>query len=128
MCVYECVCLHLFDCLAHSLTDSLTLPNTHTLIHSYLYFHKAPNAKEFHVETVDKLKGLHLFDCLRANKSTSAWGVEVRVPFLDRDFLDTAMTINAEDKMIRKVGLCVCVSGFNRSMLLSSSNSTNTYL
>lgn len=59
--------------------------------------------REFHQETVDKLKALHLYDCLRANKATSAWGVEVRVPFLDRDFLDVAMTINPEDKMIKKV-------------------------
>lgn len=65
----------------------------------YLYFHKAPSPKDFHQETVRKLKGLHLFDCLRANKSTSAWGVEARVPFLDRDFLDTAMTMDPIQKM-----------------------------
>ncbi|WP_444996979.1 asparagine synthase B [Aliikangiella sp. IMCC44359] len=65
----------------------------------YLYFHKAPNAKEFHEETVRKLERLHQFDCLRANKAMSAWGVEARVPFLDRCFLDAAMSINPEAKM-----------------------------
>jgi len=54
----------------------------------YLYFGHAPNAAEFHQETVKRVKNLHTSDCLRANKSTSAWGLEVRVPFLDRDFLD----------------------------------------
>ncbi|WP_371189243.1 asparagine synthase B [Thalassotalea maritima] len=67
----------------------------------YLYFHKAPNAKEFHEELVRKLSKLHMFDCLRANKSMSAWGIEARVPFLDKTFLDTAMRINPEDKMCR---------------------------
>ncbi|WP_102796229.1 asparagine synthase B [Bowmanella denitrificans] len=65
----------------------------------YLYFHKAPNAKEFHEETVRKLDRLHMFDCLRANKSTSAWGVEARVPFLDKEFMDVAMRLNPKDKM-----------------------------
>ncbi|WP_196139372.1 asparagine synthase B [Aliikangiella sp. G2MR2-5] len=65
----------------------------------YLYFHKAPNAKEFHEETVRKLERLYQFDCLRANKSMAAWGVEARVPFLDRKFLDIAMTISPEAKM-----------------------------
>ena len=65
----------------------------------YLYFHKAPNAKAFHEETVRKLSKLHLYDCLRANKSLSAWGVEGRVPFLDKEFLDTAMRTNPEAKM-----------------------------
>jgi len=65
----------------------------------YLYFHKAPSAKDLHQETIRKLKGLHLFDCLRANKSTSAWGVEARVPFLDRDFLDVAMEMDPHQKM-----------------------------
>ena len=65
----------------------------------YLYFHKAPNAKEFHVVTVRKLSKLHLYDCLRANKSLSAWGVEGRVPFLDKEFLDVAMRTNPEAKM-----------------------------
>ncbi len=65
----------------------------------YLYFHKAPSAKEFHEETVRKLSKLHLYDCLRANKSLSAWGVEGRVPFLDKEFLDVAMRLNPEAKM-----------------------------
>ncbi|MDR1808814.1 MAG: asparagine synthase B [Prevotella sp.] len=65
----------------------------------YLYFHKAPDAKAFHEETVRKLDKLHLYDCLRANKSLAAWGVEGRVPFLDKDFLDIAMRINPKDKM-----------------------------
>lgn len=65
----------------------------------YLYFHKAPDAKEFHEETVRKLGKLHLYDCLRANKSLSAWGVEGRVPFLDKEFLDVAMSLNPEYKM-----------------------------
>ena len=68
----------------------------------YLYFHKAPNAQEFHNETVRKLKKLHLYDCLRANKSLAAWGVEGRVPFLDRDFIEVSMKINTKDKMINK--------------------------
>jgi len=65
----------------------------------YLYFHKAPNAKEFHEENVRKLAALHMYDCARANKAMSAWGVEARVPFLDKKFLDVAMRINPEDKM-----------------------------
>jgi asparagine synthase (glutamine-hydrolysing) len=67
----------------------------------YLYFHKAPHAKAFHEETVRKLSKLHLFDCLRANKSMAAWGVEARVPFLDKEFLDVAMRINPESKMVK---------------------------
>lgn len=67
----------------------------------YLYFHKAPNAKEFHEETIRKLDKLHLYDCLRANKSLAAWGIEGRVPFLDKEFMDVAMTINPEDKMAK---------------------------
>lgn len=65
----------------------------------YLYFHKAPNAKEFHEELVRKLQALHMYDCARANKAMSAWGVEARVPFLDKQFLDVAMRINPQDKM-----------------------------
>jgi len=65
----------------------------------YLYFHKAPNAEALHEETVRKLDQLHLFDCLRANKSMASWGVEARVPFLDREFLDIAMTLNPADKL-----------------------------
>lgn len=65
----------------------------------YLYFHKAPSAQAFHEETVRKLGKLHLYDCLRANKSLAAWGVEGRVPFLDKEFLDVAMRTNPEAKM-----------------------------
>lgn len=65
----------------------------------YLYFHKAPDAKSFHEETVRKLSKLHLYDCLRANKSLSAWGVEGRVPFLDKEFIDVAMRLNPMAKM-----------------------------
>ncbi len=67
----------------------------------YLYFHKAPNAKEFHEELVRKLSLLSKYDCLRANKSTAAWGLETRVPFLDKEFLDYAMSIDPEQKMCR---------------------------
>ncbi len=65
----------------------------------YLYFHKAPSAEEFHKETVRKLDKLHLYDCNRANKSLAAWGVEGRVPFLDKEFMDVAMRLNPKDKM-----------------------------
>jgi len=68
----------------------------------YLYFHKAPSKEEFHKETVRRIKNLHLADCLRANKSTSAWGVEPRVPFLDKEFLNVSMGIDPADKMITK--------------------------
>lgn len=68
----------------------------------YLYFHKAPDRVEFHEELVRKLSMLHLYDCLRANKVTAAWGVEARVPFLDPEFLQVAMNINPADKMIRR--------------------------
>jgi asparagine synthase (glutamine-hydrolysing) len=76
----------------------------------YLYFHKAPNAQAFHEETVRKLSKLHSYDCLRANKSLAAWGVEGRVPFLDKEFLDVAMRINPKDKM--------CVDGRMEKWLL----------
>lgn len=69
------------------------------LFGGYLYFHKAPDNKSFHEETVRKLNNLHLYDCLRANKSLAAWGVEGRVPFLDKEFMDIAMRLNPEDKM-----------------------------
>ena len=69
------------------------------LFGGYLYFHKAPNAQEFHEELVRKMSKLHLYDCLRANKSLMAWGVEGRVPFLDKDFIDIAMGLNPADKM-----------------------------
>ncbi len=65
----------------------------------YLYFYKALNAREFHDETVRKLLALHMFDCTRAKNAMSAWGVEARVPFLDKKFLDVAMSINPKDKM-----------------------------
>jgi asparagine synthase (glutamine-hydrolysing) len=74
----------------------------------YLYFHKAPNAKEFHEENVRKVSQLHLYDCLRANKAMMAWGVEARVPFLDRRFMETAMSFNTKQKM------CVDDSGAKR--------------
>ncbi len=67
----------------------------------YLYFHKAPNAQAFHEETIRKLSKLHLYDCLRANKSLCAWGVEGRVPFLDKEFMDVAMRLNPEAKMAK---------------------------
>ena len=70
------------------------------LFGGYLYFHKAPNAEEFHKETVRKLDKLHMYDCLRANKSLASWGIEGRVPFLDKEFMDVAMRINPDDKMI----------------------------
>ncbi len=66
----------------------------------YLYFHKAPDAREFHAETIRKLDALYNYDCLRANKSMMAWGVEARVPFLDTEFLDVAMRLDAQAKMV----------------------------
>ena len=68
----------------------------------YLYFHAAPTKEDFHKETVRRVKNLHLADCLRANKSTSAWGVEARVPFLDKQFLEVAMNVDPAEKMINK--------------------------
>ena len=73
------------------------------LFGGYLYFHKAPDAKEFHEELVRKMSKLHLYDCLRANKSLAAWGVEGRVPFLDKEFIDVAMNLNPLDKMSIKL-------------------------
>ena len=70
------------------------------LFGGYLYFHKAPNEKEFHEETIRKLEKLHQYDCLRANKSLAAWGIEGRVPFLDKEFIEVAMRLNPKDKMI----------------------------
>ncbi len=70
------------------------------LFGGYLYFHKAPSARDFHDETVRKLNKLHQYDCLRANKSLAAWGIEGRVPFLDKEFIDVAMRLNPKDKMI----------------------------
>lgn len=83
----------------------------------YLYFHKAPNAQEFHEETVRKLASLHLYDCLRANKSMAAWGVEARVPFLDKQFMDVAMRLNPEAKMCTgdKIEKNILRTAFNES-------------
>ena len=75
----------------------------------YLYFHKAPTAKDFHEETVRKLSKLYMYDCLRANKSLSAWGVEGRVPFLDKEFLDVAMRTNPEAKMCPGTTMEKCI-------------------
>ncbi|KAG9051846.1 asparagine synthetase, partial [Serendipita sp. 407] len=72
------------------------------ILGGYLYFHAAPDAASFHEETVKRVQNLHTSDCLRANKSTMAWGLEARVPFLDKAFLDVAMTINPEQKMFGK--------------------------
>ncbi|MCG7535939.1 asparagine synthase B [Pseudoalteromonas sp. OOF1S-7] len=72
------------------------------LFGGYLYFHKAPNSQEFHEELNRKVSKLHMFDCLRANKSMAAWGVEARVPFLDKEFVDVAMRTNPEYKMCKK--------------------------
>ena len=79
------------------------------LFGGYLYFHKAPTAKDFHEETVRKLDKLHQYDCLRANKSLAAWGIEGRVPFLDKEFMDVAMRINPQDKMINAERMEKCV-------------------
>ncbi|MFA3790819.1 asparagine synthase B [Aliiglaciecola sp. SL4] len=86
----------------------------------YLYFHKAPNAQEFHEETVRKLDRLHMFDCARANKATAAWGVEARVPFLDKEFLDVAMRLNPQDKM--------CLDGKMEKWILRKAFDNNEYL
>ena len=74
------------------------------LFGGYLYFHKAPSAEAFHEETVRKIDALHSFDCLRANKAMMAWGVEARVPFLDLEFIDVAMNMDAQHKMVDKTG------------------------
>ncbi len=79
----------------------LTGEGSDEIFGGYLYFHKAPDAPEFHAETIRKLDQLHLFDCLRANKSLASWGIEGRVPFLDREFLDVAMGFDAAHKMVR---------------------------
>jgi len=80
----------------------LTGEGSDEIFGGYLYFHKAPDSKALHEETVRKLSKLHLYDCLRANKSLAAWGVEGRVPFLDKEFLDVAMRLNPRDKMVAK--------------------------
>lgn len=71
----------------------------------YLYFHAAPDASSFHQECVKRVKNLHTADCLRANKSTMAWGLEARVPFLDKEFLEVSMNIDAKEKMFSKGSL-----------------------
>jgi asparagine synthase (glutamine-hydrolysing) len=81
------------------------------LFGGYLYFHKAPDAKELHEETVRKLSKLHLYDCLRANKSLAAWGVEGRVPFLDKEFIDVAMRQNPRDKLSGRASEQVSADG-----------------
>ncbi|HLN19542.1 MAG TPA: asparagine synthase B [Bacteroidales bacterium] len=80
----------------------LTGEGSDEIFGGYLYFHKAPNPESFHDETVRKLSKLHMYDCLRANKSLAAWGVEGRVPFLDKEFMDVAMRLNPADKMTSK--------------------------
>ncbi|WVY91164.1 hypothetical protein V8G54_036678 [Vigna mungo] len=77
----------------------------------YLYFHKAPNKEEFHRETCRKIKALHQYDCLRANKSTFAWGLEARVPFLDKAFIDAAMNIDPEYKMVQVKNVTSWIDG-----------------
>jgi asparagine synthase (glutamine-hydrolysing) len=68
------------------------------ILGGYLYFHNAPDADEFHAECKRRVNDLHLFDCLRANKSTMAWGLEARVPFLDTKFLELCMPIHPDQK------------------------------
>ncbi len=85
---------------SHGIKMVLSGEGADELFGGYLYFHKAPSAEEFHKETVRKLEKLHQYDCLRANKSLAAWGIEGRVPFLDKEFIDVAMSINPKDKMI----------------------------
>ncbi len=87
---------------SHGIKMVLSGEGADELFGGYLYFHKAPSAEEFHKETVRKLSKLHQYDCLRANKSLAAWGIEGRVPFLDKEFIDVAMRINPKDKMINK--------------------------
>ena len=87
---------------SHGIKMVLSGEGADELFGGYLYFHKAPSAEEFHNETVRKLNKLHQYDCLRANKSLAAWGIEGRVPFLDKEFIDVAMQINPQDKMINK--------------------------
>src|SRR5690606_40087333 len=80
--------------------QTCALPICDEIFGGYLYFHKAPGAREFHDELVRKLDALHAYDCLRANKSMMAWGVEARVPFLAIEFLDVAMRMDATAKMV----------------------------
>ncbi|KAF3903808.1 hypothetical protein AA313_de0204470 [Arthrobotrys entomopaga] len=87
---------------AHGVKMVLSGEGSDEIFGGYLYFHAAPNKSEFHQETIRRVKNLHLADCLRANKSTSAWGLEARVPFLDKEFLEVAMAFDPEEKLIRK--------------------------
>ena len=87
---------------SHGIKMVLSGEGADELFGGYLYFHKAPNSEEFHKETVRKIDKLYQYDCLRANKSLAAWGIEGRVPFLDKDFIDVAMQLNPNDKMITK--------------------------
>jgi asparagine synthase (glutamine-hydrolysing) len=93
--------MYLLSRVIHSMGIKMVLSGegADEIFGGYLYFHKAPNAKALHEETVRKLDKLHLYDCLRANKSLAAWGVEGRVPFLDKEFMDVAMRLNPEDKL-----------------------------
>ena len=84
------------------------------ILGGYLYFHQAPNPNEFHSECVGRVKALHNFDCLRANKSTMAWGLEVRVPFLDVDFIDKALPIHPNLKC-NKIEKYILRKAFDRS-------------
>jgi len=90
---------------AMGVTMMLSGEGSDEIFGGYLYFHKAPSARAFHEETIRKLDALHYYDCLRANKSMSAWGVEARVPFLDTEFLDIAMAFDAEAKMVARKGI-----------------------
>jgi len=96
----------------------------------YLYFHKAPNREEFHTETCSKMKKLHLYDCNRANKSTSAWGVEARVPFLDKEFVRYSMDIEPTEKMCVKRELAPGQEGSMEKWILRKAFDTkeNPYL
>ena len=91
------------------------------LLGGYLYFHQAPNDIEFHSECVSRVKDLHYFDCLRANKSTMAWGLEVRVPFLDKDFIDVSLPIHPQLKKKNKIEKYVLRKSFDRDDYLPSS-------
>jgi asparagine synthase (glutamine-hydrolysing) len=85
--------------LAHILQVVLSGEGADEVYGGYLYFHKAPDAAEFHRETVRKTSRLHQWDVCRANKSTFAWGIEARVPFLDKDFLELSMNLDPKEKM-----------------------------
>mgnify|MGYP000073569088 FL=1 len=87
---------------ANSVKMVLSGEGSDEIFGGYLYFHSAPNEQAFQEETVKRVKNLHTSDCLRANKSTMAWGLEARVPFLDKDFLDTVMNIDPREKMCSK--------------------------